>query len=677
MFGSRAIARKLSLKNCTSLNKYVTNLNGGFSVNSIREKSLTTGNYDEVHRNSIEKKEEFWDEVAQNVTWTKPYKRVLDPDSALTSPRWFPGGELNTCYNAVDRHVENGMGSQVAIIHDSPVTGNKSKITYLELQDKVSKLAGVMAKLGVSTGDTVLIYMPMVAEAVVAMLAASRIGAVHSVVFGGFAPPELAKRIDHLKPKVILIASCGIEPSRFVEYKPLLDAALKISHHKPAKCIAYQRPGLPKSVLKPGVDVDWQEEVEYSKGHDPVPLESNHPAYVLYTSGTTGDPKGIVRPTGGHTVVLPWTMQAIYGLKPSDVWWAASDLGWVVGHSYICYGPLLNGNTTVVYEGKPTSTPNSKQFYRVIEEHNVAAMFTAPTALRAIRLADPTAKLASGTSFKHLFVAGEALDHETRHWSEESFGVTALDHFWQTETGYAITAHCMGLNMNPNPPRGTTGKPGIGFDLTLLTSDGKEVKTGELGRIVSRLPLPPGCLTSLYEAHDRYLDTYFKQFRGYYDTMDAGMKDTENYISVLSREDDVINVAGHRLSTLGLEEALYEHPDVVEAAVIGVPDELKGVVPFGFVVVKKRREEEEFVKEVIELVRKRVGPVASFKYCAIVKGLPRTRSGKTPRGSIASLARGQKIKIPPTIEDHTVYSDIYAALKRNGFAEGAPEPLKE
>ena len=638
----------------------------------VRENSSAT--YDSLHRKSIEKKEEFWDELGQKVVWHKPYKRVLDPESAPTSPRWFVGGEINTCYNAVDRHVEAGRGDRVAIIHDSPVTGTKKAVTYSDLQQQVARLARVFSNLGVTKGDTVLIYMPMMAEAVMAMLAVTRLGAIHSVVFGGFAASQLSSRIDHLKPKLIVIASCGVEPSRTVEYKPIVDAAIQISHHKPKHCLVLQREDLPQARLKPGSDLNWEEEIEYAKGHDPVPVDSDHPCYVLYTSGTTGNPKGISRPTGGHAVVLPWTMKAFYGMEPDDVWWAASDLGWIVGHSYICYAPLLNGNTTVIYEGKPVGTPNSKQFYRVIQEHNVKGMFTAPTALRAIKLVDADASMSEDSPLKYMFVAGETLDHETREWAESSFRVPVLNNWWQTETGFAITAHCVGLFDTKNPPKGSAGKPCVGYDLQLVTSEGKQVERGELGRIVCRLPLPPCCFTTLHDAHNRFIDTYFRQFPGYYDTMDAGMRDSEGFISVLSREDDVINVAGHRLSTLALEEALMEHSNVVEAAVVGVPDEMKGVVPLGLVVVKFPAEEKPLAKELVSLVRERIGPVAAFKHCAVVEALPRTRSGKTPRGSIATLARGEKVKISPTIEDATVYRDIHAALMRLGFALDAPEP---
>jgi len=639
-----------------------------------RAASLTTGDYDYVYKNSIEKREEFYDELGKKLTWHTPYTSVLHPASLPTNPKWFAGGQLNTCYNAVDRHVENGHGDRLAIVYDSPVTETITKMTYSELLEQVRKMAFVLQENGVKSGDKVLLYMPMVAECLVAMLACTRIGAIHAVVFGGFAAQELSTRIAHLKPKVIVSASCGIEPSRVVQYKPLLDTAIKISSHKPRKCIILQRPNLPKASLEKGRDVNWAEEMDKAVGVDAVPVESDHPCYVLYTSGTTGNPKGIVRPTAGHAAVLPWTMKTIYGMEEGETWWAASDLGWVVGHSYICYAPLLNGNTTVVYEGKPVGTPDSHQFFRVIEEHEVRGMFTAPTALRAIKQANRDATFTAPHNLRHVFIAGETLDNDTRLWTEKAFKVPALDNWWQTETGYAISAHAVGLGMNPRPPRGTAGKPFPGYDVKFANSDGTKIERGELGRIVIKLPLPPGCMSTLFEAPVRFIEHYFQQFPGHYDTMDAGTLDAHGYVSVLSRLDDVINVAGHRLSTSALEEALLEHPDVIEAAVIGVPDDLKGVVPLGLVVTKSPREEGELVKELVGTVRTLVGPVAAFKLCAVVEALPKTRSGKTPRGSIASLARGESVTISPTIEDPAVYGGVLRALQRCGLAVGVPAP---
>jgi len=648
--------------------------NGGVLRVPHRAASLTTGDYEYVYKNSIEKREEFYDELGKKLTWHTPYTSVLDPSGLPTSPNWYTGGQLNTCYNAVDRHVENGHGDRLAIIYDSPVTETVTKMTYSELLDQVRKMAYVLMKNGVKTGDKVLIYMPMVAESLVAMLACTRIGAVHSVVFGGFAAQELSARIGHLKPKVIVSASCGIEPSRVVQYKPLLDTAIKIASHKPAKCIILQRPNLPKASIEKDRDVTWAEEMDKAVGVDAVPVDSNHPCYVLYTSGTTGSPKGIVRPTAGHAVVLPWTMKTIYDMEEGETWWAASDLGWVVGHSYICYAPLLNGNTTIVYEGKPVGTPDSHQFFRVIEQHDVRGMFTAPTALRAIKQANQEATFSGPSNLRHVFIAGETLDNETRLWTEKAFKVPALDNWWQTETGYAISAHAVGLGMNPKPPRGTTGKPFPGYDVQFANSDGGKIERGELGRIVVKLPLPPGCMSTLHDAPVRFIEHYFQQFPGYYDTMDAGMLDRDGYVSVLSRLDDVINVAGHRLSTSALEEALLEHDDVIEAAVIGVPDDLKGVVPLGLVVLNKPREEAEVTKELVDTVREHVGPVAAFRLCAVVEALPKTRSGKTPRGSIASLARGETVTISPTIEDPAVYGGVLRALQRLGLAIGTPAP---
>lgn len=638
-----------------------------------------SGTYDELYWRSLNDREAFWDEVGQGVAWHKPYTRVLD-NSQEPFTKWYVGGELNTCHNAVDRHVKAGRGDQVAIIHDSPVTASVSRMTYSQLQEQVSLLAGGLAGLGVRPGDRVMIYMPMVAEAVVAMLATVRLGAVHSLVFGGFAARELATRISHLQPSVVVSASCGVEPSRLVHYKPMLDQAIQLASHKPHHCVLLQRPGLPEAPLLPGRDVAWQDVMATSQHTDPFPVPADHPCYVLYTSGTTGQPKGIVRPSGGHAAVLPWTMMTIYGMEPGEVWWAASDLGWIVGHSYICYAPLFNGNTTIVYEGKPVDTPDAGQFFRVIQEHGVRGMFTAPTALRAILRKDPEAKEGrkyDTSSLKYLFVAGEPLDHETRVWAENTFQVPVLDNWWQTETGYAITAHAVGMNMSLNPPRGTSGKPFVGFDLKLLTPEDGEASTGELGRIISRLPLPPGCMTTLYDAPERFVDNYFTKYPGYYDTMDAGMRDTQGYIGIMSREDDVINVAGHRLSTLCLEEAMLEHPQVVDATVVGVPDDMKGEVPLGLYVLREESQltEEELAKELTSVVREVVGPVAASRLYARVRGLPRTRSGKTARKSIADLARDKAIKISPTIEDPSVYEDVLAALRRCGFALSAPDPI--
>lgn len=644
-----------------------------------RTYSTISPSYDVVYKKSIEHPEEFWSEVAKGIDWFKPFHKVLD-NSNPPFTKWFVGGSLNTSYNALDRHILNGKGSQNAVIYDSPITGRKTKIIYNELKERVARMAGALASLGVRKGDIVVIYMPMIPDIIVGMLAVARLGAIHNVVFGGFAAPELAVRLAHSKAKVILCANVGIEPSRVIDYKPIVDDAIRLSSHKPKHCIVLQREDFKRATLVPERDLDWHEIEAKAVQHDPVPVNSEDPVYVLYTSGTTGAPKGIVRPTGGHSVVLPWTMKTLYGLNSDDVWWAASDFGWVVGHSYICYAPLLNGNTTIIYEGKPVGTPDSQQFFRVIKEHNVKAMFVAPTALRSIaREVSADKCLLKDTAFRHLFVAGEALDHETRVWSGKVFGTPVLDHWWQTETGFAITAHCMGLNMDKNPPRGATGKPFMGFNVKVLNENGNEAQFGELGRIACKLPLPPGNFSTLFEADQRYKDTYFTKFPGYYDTMDAGILDKEGYVSVQARDDDVINVAGHRLSTIALEEALLAHEDVIDAAVIGVKDELKGEIPCGFFVKKKQcvKSDEILVKEVIEIVRKRIGPVAAFHLCTAVKDIPKTRSGKTPRKSFADIAKGINIKVSPTIEDPSYYKYVVEGLQRLGFANNVTYPFQE
>ena len=642
-------------------------------------KIISKFDYETLYKQSIEDPETFWDDIGKYADWFKPYEKVLD-NSNPPFTKWYVGGQLNTCYNAVDRHVDAGHGDRIAIIHDSPITNSVTKISYSQLKDQAARLAGGMAKMGVKKGDRVLIYMPMVAEAIVAMMAITRLGAIHSLVFGGFASKELATRISHLEPKVIISASCGLEPSRTVKYKPMLDEAIELSTFKPYRTIILQRPNLPQAELKPNYDISWNDLIDTSQPHDPVPVDSNDPCYVLYTSGTTGTPKGIVRPTGGHAAVLPWTMESIYGMEKGDVWWAASDLGWIVGHSYICYSPLFHGNTTIVYEGKPVGTPDSGQFFRVIADHKVKGMFTAPTALRSISREDinvTEGRKYDISSLKYLFIAGEPLDHETKVWSESSFNAPALDNWWQTETGFAITAHAVGMGMPTATPRGSTGKPFVGYNLKVLTPEGNEAESGELGRIVCKLPLPPACMTTLYKAPERFLESYFVNYPGYYDTMDAGIKDHDNYIHIKSRDDDVINVAGHRLSTLALEEAVLEHPEVVDAAVIGVPDDLKGEVPLALCILGKecQKNEEQIQKEVVQVVRKLIGPVAALRTCILVPALPRTRSGKTARKSIADLAKNKSIKISPTIEDPYVYRDILNSLRRIGFANDVEDPL--
>jgi len=629
--------------------------------------------YNEELRRSLENPEEYWAEIASNTIWTKKWDKVLD-NSNSPFTKWFPGGELSVCYNAVDRHVDEGHGDQPALVWDSPITGNKDTVTYAQLQDKVARLAGVLAREGVGKGDRVLIYMPMVTEAVVAMLATVRLGAAHSVVFGGFAAKELAVRIRHAEPKVIISASCGLEPNRIVEYKPSVDEAIKLAGME-VKSLVLQREQW-QGKINPG-DLLWQEEVPAAAPHDCVPLEANEPLYILYTSGTTGQPKGVQHPVGGHAVVNKWTMEAIYGVQPGETWWAASDLGWIVGHEYTCYSPLLARNTSVVYEGKPVGTPDSAQFFRVIEEHKVAGMFTAPTAIRAIQREDPEARGAAKhdlSSLRQLFVAGEHCDYDTRLWAQKVFDVPVLDNWWQTETGHALTSTCIGLGHSLDPPKDVSGMAVPGWDLRILREDQTEASANEMGRIVAKLPMPPGCMTTLYGADQRFVDTYFSAFPGYYDTMDAGVKDEHGYIKVLARDDDVINVAGHRLSTSAIEEVVLRHPLVIDCAVVGVSDKLKGQMPLGLVVTKGEVPE-TLVSEIVSLVRKDLGAVAAFRLVAQVEALPRTRSGKTARKTIADLADGKSVKIPPTIEDPTVYKGLKKALQSIGYALDAPDPV--
>nr|CAH0100879.1 unnamed protein product [Daphnia galeata] len=669
--------------------------------------------YADVYERSIREPEQFWAEEAERISWMKPWSRLLDNSNPpftkwywlhLWAYRQFVGGETNACYNAVDRHVVNGHGQRTAIIHDSPVTSTQRSITYAELQMQVSKLAAALSSYGVKKGDNVLIYMPMIPEAVVAMLAVVRLGAVHSLVFGGFAARELSVRIKHAEPKVIISASCGVEPTRLIRYKPLLDQAISMSGIEPKRCIIYQRPGLPEvATMTPGRDVSWEEAMDGDRTHDCVPVEANQAMYILYTSGTTGDPKGIQRPTGGHIVALSWVMKNIYAMKGGERWWAASDLGWVVGHSFICYGPLLAGCTTLVYDGKPVGTPDAGQFFRVIQDHGIQGFSTAPTALRAIRREDPELEFGrkyNTSSLRYVFLAGEHCDYETRNWAEEKIKVPVLDHWWQTESGHPITSTCVGLGHSLNPPRDASGVPVPGYNgrhlshshfaMKVLNADKVEAERGTLGRIVIKLPLPPGTMSTLYRADDRFSSIYFKDYPGYYDSMDAGIMDADGQLYVMSRDDDVINVAGHRLSTSALEEALLEHPCISEAAVVGVPDEMKGELPLGLYVTTKggahlhaktaravspnTKPEEEINKEAIRLVRELVGPVAAFRLVGSVETLPKTRSGKIARKSISDLARNKRVVIPPTIEDPTVYGGIKKALQRLGYALNAPDP---
>ena len=628
-------------------------------------------NYRDVHRASIESPEEFWGEAAKGIDWDKTWDKVLDKQDELTY-RWFTGGRLNTCYNALDRHVERGRGEQAAIIYDSAVTQTKRKITYAELLDEVSVFAGALAANGVGKGDRVIVYMPMIPEAIVAVLACARLGAVHSVVFGGFAAAELATRIDDAKPTAIVSASCGIEPTRIVEYKPLLDEAIKLAKHKPSRCVIYQRPQATASLVD-GRDVDWNEAVAGAQPHDCVTVEATDPLYLLYTSGTTGQPKGIVRDNGGHAVALHWSMKNIYGVDPGEVYWAASDIGWVVGHSYIIYGPLLHGNTTVLFEGKPVGTPDAGAFWRVAAEHKVAAMFTAPTAFRAIKQQDPDGKLIGNydlSGFRTLFLAGERCDPDTLHWAEDKLGVPVIDHWWQTETGWAIAANCVGIELLP-VKAGSVGPGAPGWDVRALDSKGRDVAPGDVGAIACKLPLPPGTLPGLWNAQKRFHDSYLTTFPGYYETGDAGFIDADGYVHVMSRTDDVINVAGHRLSTGAIEEVLAGHPDVAECAVIGAADALKGQLPLGFLVLKAgvNRDPADIVAETVAMVREQVGPVAVFKKATVVKRLPKTRSGKILRGTMRCIADGEEYRMPATIEDPATLDEIAGALKTIGYAK--------
>jgi propionyl-CoA synthetase len=623
------------------------------------------GAYQDVYRRSIEDPEDFWGEVAALIDWYRPPDRVLD-DSRVPFYRWFVGGELNTCYNALDRHVEGGRSDQLALLYDSPVTGAVARYTYRELRDAVARFAGALRGLGVGRGDTVVIYMPMVPEAVIAMLACARIGAIHSVVFGGFAAHELAVRIDDARPKVVISASCGIEVTKVVEYKPLLDRAIEIARHKPTHCIVLQREQAPAKLLK-GRDLDWNELIEEAEPVDCVPLASTDPLYILYTSGTTALPKGVVRDNGGHAVALRWSMPNIYDTHPGEVYWAASDVGWVVGHSYIVYAPLLTGCTTVLYEGKPVGTPDAGAFWRVVSEHRVKNLFTAPTAFRAIKKEDPNGEHLGRydlSSFQYLFLAGERLDPDTYHWAANLLGIPVLDHWWQTETGWPIAANCAGIEPLPIKP-GSPTKAVPGYDVRVVDDRARPVDPDTEGAVVIKLPLPPGSLSTLWGDDERYVASYLAAFPGHYLTGDGGHLDEDGYLWVMGRIDDVINVAGHRLSTGTMEAALATHPDVAESAVVGVADALKGQVPVGFVVLKAgvNRPASEIEGELIAMVRDEVGAVASLRVVLVVDRLPKTRSGKILRGTIRKIADEQEYQVPPTIDDPLILDEIRAALK--------------
>ena len=631
------------------------------------------GQFDEVYNRSLSDPEGFWAEAAEAIHWEKQWDKLID-DSNPPSYRWFPGAKCNTCFNAVDRHVDDGKAEQLALIYDSPIAGKKSTFTFLELQMEVSKCAGMLHKLGVEKGDRVIIYMPMIPEAVISMLACARIGAVHSVVFGGFAARELATRIDDCEPRVILSASCGIEPGRVIDYKPLLDEAQKIASHKVDGCVIFQRDEQ-TCELKKGHDFDWASEMASAKLAGCVTVAATDPLYILYTSGTTGQPKGVVRDNGGHMVALKWSMKNIYNVEPGEVYWAASDVGWVVGHSYIVYAPLLNGNTTILFEGKPVGTPDAGQFWRVIAEYGVSVMFTAPTAFRAIKKEDPKGKFLEKydlSKFRILFLAGERTDPDTLHWAKDNLKVPVIDHWWQTETGWPIGANCMGIEQLPVKP-GSPTRAVPGYDVRVLDPEtGEEVPRGLLGAICIKLPMPPSCFSTLWNAPERYKEAYMNEFPDYYQTGDAGYIDEDGYIFVMTRTDDIINVAGHRLSTGAMEEVLADHPDVAECAVIGVADQLKGQVPLGFLVLSAgvKRPQGDIVDEVIKLVRERIGPVAAFKSATVVERLPKTRSGKILRGTMQKIADSEDFKIPATIDDPVILSEIEDALKCIGYARG-------
>ena len=625
--------------------------------------------YADIYRRSLADPAGFWAEAAQDIHWERKWDRVLD-DTRKPFYLWFTGGVLNTCYNAVDRHVDSGRADQAALIYDSPVTATIKRYTFRELRDETARFAGVLVDQGIKKGDRVIIYMPMVPEAVIAMLACARIGAIHSVVFGGFAGNELAKRIDDAAPRLIVSASCGIEPGRVVEYKPLLDEGIKLSTKKPERCIILQRPQA-KAAMTAGRDLDWEEVVAKAKPVDCVPVAATDPLYILYTSGSTGLPKGVVRDNGGHAVALKWSMKNIYGVEPGEVYWAASDVGWVVGHSYIVYAPLLHGCTTILYEGKPVGTPDPGAFWRVISDHGVSTLFTAPTAFRAIKRDDPNGeyiKRYPREKFRALFLAGERCDSDTLLWAQQHLDVPVIDHWWQTETGWPIAANCIGIETFPIKP-GSASLAVPGYDVQVLDDAGKQVADGTIGSIAIKLPLPPGTLPTMWKNDAGYKEIYLNTYPGYYLTADAGYKDEDAYLWIMSRIDDIINVAGHRLSTGAMEEVLASHPDVAECAVIGAANELKGELPVGLIVLKAgvNRPSDKIVKEIVSLVRDKIGPVAAFKQAQVVKRLPKTRSGKILRGTMRKIADGKEYTVPPTIDDPAILGEITDALKTIGY----------
>ena len=627
--------------------------------------------YKKVYNSWKNDPEAFWMTAADAIDWvTKPSKALFADRAPLYE--WFSDSEVNTCYNAVDRHVLNGRGDQKAIIYDSPMTGTKYSITFSELLEKVSVLAGALTNNGISKGDRVIIYMPMIPEGIISMLACARIGAIHSVVFGGFAANELAVRIDDAKPKAILAASCGLEPNRIVEYKPLIDQAIELASHKPQTVVIFQRAEC-KAELVDGRDHDWNVFQENAEKAPCVPVKGSHPAYILYTSGTTGAPKGVVRPTAGHLVALNWTMKNFYNVDPGEVFWAASDIGWIVGHSYICYAPLIHGNTTLVFEGKPVGTPDAGTFWRVISEHKVSNFFTAPTAFRAIKRMDPKGELKKKydlSNLRALFLAGERADPDTVNWAENLLQIPIIDHWWQTETGYVIAGNPLGIEKLPIKV-GSPTVPMPGFDIKVLDRSGSELPAGQLGSIAIKLPLPPGTLPTLWNAQDRFESSYLNTFPGYYETGDAGIIDDDGYIYIMARTDDVINVAGHRLSTGAIEEVLANHPDVAECAVIGVSDNLKGQLPVGFLCLTAGVNRDHMIieTECVEMVRKQIGPVAAFKNALVVDRLPKTRSGKILRGTMVKIANNEEFKLPATIDDPVILQEIKDALIKIGYAK--------
>ena len=628
-----------------------------------------TAKYNEIYQSSIKNPEKFWQEISEDIFWFKKPAKILNKSNPPFY-KWFEDGVTNTCYNALDHHINVGRGDKTALIYDSPITGNKAKFTYKELKDKVSKFAGALDNQGIKKGDRVVIYMPMVPEAAVAMLACGRIGAIHSVVFGGFASNELASRIDDSKAKILITASCGFEPGKTVEYRPLVDGALKLAKHKIEKIIFFQRKGYEIKLNSPK-EISWNEVLSNSKDMDCVEMKSNEFAYILYTSGTTGVPKGIVRDIGGHIVALKWTMKNIYNIDTDDVWWSASDIGWIVGHSYIVYAPLFKGCTTLLFEGKPVGTPDAGVFWRIISDYKIKSLFTAPTAFRAIKKEDPEGKFFSKydlSSFKSLFLAGERADPDTIKWAENLLNVPVIDHWWQTETSWAISANCTGIEMQKTK-YGSACKAVPGYDVKIIKPDQTLAKTDEMGDIVVKLPLPPGTFPTLWNADKRYEETYMLNYKGYYQTYDAGHIDEDGYIWIMSRTDDIINVAGHRLSTGAIEEVLSEHQSVAECAVIGIKDQLKGQLPIGLLALKAgvEKDNETITKECVQMVRERVGPVAAFKTAIVVKRLPKTRSGKILRGTIRKIADKEEYKMPATIDDPAILTEIKDDLIKNNI----------